>query len=368
MSRRRRLLLLTPFPPDVSGTHGGARALGQLVEELAELHDVLLAYVRGPGERRITRRLRERLAAVEELRRPDRESSFARRTLRTARRAIGLARLRPVWVTDWMVRAARRRVRELVQEWQPEIVQAEFHIMAQYLGCLDRFDGARVVVEYEPGVRAAADLLDRATGLQRAARALDLRAWRRYERSVASAADAIVVFTEPDRDALLELAGRTPIVPIPLGMSLHESPLSPHGAGRPEILFAGSFIHPPNVDAAERLARSILPGVLARRPDVSLVLAGDSPTDDVWALAGPHVEVTGRVDDVRPYLDRAAVVAVPVRIGGGMRIKVLEALEAGKAIVASPRALEGLRLTHGDQLLIARDGRRICRGRRRAHG
>jgi polysaccharide biosynthesis protein PslH len=353
MSGRRRLLLLTPFPPDVSGTHGGARALGQLVEELAELHDVLLAYVRGPGERPITNELRERLAAVEELRRPDRESSVARRTLRTARRAAGLARLRPVWVTDWTVRATRRRVRELVHEWQPEIVQAEFHIMAQYLRCLDSFNAARVAVEHEPGVQAAADLLDRDTGLRRAARALDLRAWRHYERSMASAADAIVVFTEADRDALLELAGRTPVVPIPLGMALHESPLSPHGAGRPEIIFAGSFVHPPNIDAAERLARSILPCVLARRPDVSLVLAGDAPPDVVRELAGPHVEVTGRVDDVRPWLDRAALVAVPVRIGGGMRVKILEALEAGKAIVASPRAVEGLRVTHGDQLLIA---------------
>jgi glycosyltransferase involved in cell wall biosynthesis len=353
MSRRRRLLVLAPFPPDANGTHGGARALGELLDQLAGMHDVLLAYVRGPGEQPITRELRERLAEVEELRRPDWESSFARRTFRMARRAAGLAHLRPVWVTDWTLRAVKRRVRELALEWQPEIVQAEFHIMAQYLRCLGRSDCVRVAVEHETGVRAAADRLVRDRGLRRAARALDLRAWRRYERSVASAADAIVVFTEADRDALLELAGRTPVVAIPLGTFLHESPLSPHGTGSPEILFAGSFVHPPNVDAAERLARSILPGVLARRPDVSLVLAGDSPPGGVWALAGPQVHVTGRVHDVRPYLDRATVVAVPIRFGGGMRVKVLEALEAGKAIVASPRAVEGLHLTHGDQLLIA---------------
>jgi glycosyltransferase involved in cell wall biosynthesis len=353
MSRRRRLLVLAPFPPDTHGTHGGARALGELLEQFAERHDVLLAYIRGPGEQPITSDLRGRLAAVEELPRPDRESSAARRAIRTAHRLMGLARLRPVWVTDWTLHAFKRTVRELVREWRPEIVQAEFHLMAQYLRPLDGFSGARIVVEHEPGVRAAADLLDRNAGLRRAARALDLLAWRRYERSMAFTADAIVVFTEADRDALRELAGLTPVVPIPLGFSLNASALSPRGTDPPEILFAGSFIHPPNVDAASRLACSILPDVLGRRPDVSLVVIGDSPPDDLRALKGPSLQVTGRVDDVRPYLDRAAVVAVPVRMGGGMRIKVLEALDAGKAIVASPRAVEGLRLTHGGQLLIA---------------
>ena len=256
-------------------------------------------------------------------------------------------------MTDWTLRTFGKRIAELAHEWRPEIVQAEFHVMAQYLRDLDGFGGPRIVVEHEPGVRAAADLLARESGLRRAARALDLLAWRRYERSVASTADAIVVFTEGDRYALLDIAGGTPIVPIPLGMSLNASPLSSHGIHPPEILFAGSFIHPPNVDAASRLARSIFPGVLSRRPNASLVVVGDSPPDSLRALAGPHVQVTGRVDDVRPYLDRAAVVAVPLRMGGGMRVKVLEALEAGKALVASPRAIEGLPLAHGDQLLIA---------------
>jgi glycosyltransferase involved in cell wall biosynthesis len=80
----------------------------------------------------------------------------------------------------------------------------------------------------------------------------------------------------------------------------------------------------------------------------------------VRARAGENVLVTGRVPDVAPYLDHAAVVAVPLRLGGGMRVKVLEALAAGKAVVASRLAIEGLELTDGDQVVLADTDQQFC--------
>jgi polysaccharide biosynthesis protein PslH len=88
-------------------------------------------------------------------------------------------------------------------------------------------------------------------------------------------------------------------------------------------------------------------------PDATLEIVGDAPPAAVRALAGDGVVVTGHVADARPHLDGAAVVAAPLRLGGGMRVKVLEALAAGKATVATPRAAAGLELVPGTHALLA---------------
>jgi glycosyltransferase involved in cell wall biosynthesis len=160
------------------------------------------------------------------------------------------------------------------------------------------------------------------------------------------------VFTERDRRAIAALASTTPIVRIPLGMDLPAQPLDPLGHA-PNVLFVGNFAHPPNVDAAERLVHEIFPRVREHYRDATLTVVGDRPAAQLRQLAPEYVEITGRVPDVGPYLDRAAVVAAPLRIGGGMRIKVLEALAAGKPVVASPLATEGLDLHDGEQIVLA---------------
>jgi glycosyltransferase involved in cell wall biosynthesis len=115
----------------------------------------------------------------------------------------------------------------------------------------------------------------------------------------------------------------------------------------------GNYTHAPNVDAAQRLIRSIYPRVRAHSPEVRLHIVGDRPPAQLRRMGSRHVVVTGRVPDVTPYLDQAALVVVPLRQGGGIRVKVLEALAAGKAVVASPRAVVGLDVVAGEQVVIA---------------
>ena len=107
------------------------------------------------------------------------------------------------------------------------------------------------------------------------------------------------------------------------------------------MLFVGNFRHHPNVDAALWLAREILPEVAARRDEARLRIVGTAPPAEVAALAGDRVEVVADAASVRPHLEQAAVVLAPVRTGGGMRMKVLEALAAGKAVVTTERGAEG---------------------------
>jgi glycosyltransferase involved in cell wall biosynthesis len=89
-------------------------------------------------------------------------------------------------------------------------------------------------------------------------------------------------------------------------------------------------------------------------------VVGDQPPMELKRAASLHVRVTGRVPDVIPFLDQAAVVVAPLRSGGGMRVKILDALAAGKAIVASPLAVEGLDVRDGQEVLLAESDQGFC--------
>jgi polysaccharide biosynthesis protein PslH len=163
----------------------------------------------------------------------------------------------------------------------------------------------------------------------------------------------VVAFTERDRQEVLRLRPDALVMRIPLATDVPSRPLSAAGDPPPSIAFVGNFVHPPNVDAATRLVVDIFPRLERAHPESILYIIGDGPPRKLAGLSRERVVVTGRVPDVTPYLDAAAVVAVPIRMGGGIRVKVLEALAAGKAVVASSRALEGLGVVDGEHALVA---------------
>ncbi|PWU21812.1 MAG: hypothetical protein C5B48_10855, partial [Candidatus Rokuibacteriota bacterium] len=235
----------------------------------------------------------------------------------------------------------------------------------------------KILVDYDPPSAWAEDMVRTTRRLTRLARRFDVAAWRRYERATRPRFDAIVVFAERDLADVRPSAGAASLVTIPLAVDVPLRPLNAEGTDPPTILFVGAFAHYPNVDSALWLGRRIFPRVLERVPEARLELVGHEPGEEVRALAGGAVFVPGSVPDVTPYLDRAAVVVAPIRLGGSMRMKVLEPLAAGKALVATPRAAEGVGAAAGEQYVLAADedelvealaGLLLDRDRRRALG
>jgi glycosyltransferase involved in cell wall biosynthesis len=104
----------------------------------------------------------------------------------------------------------------------------------------------------------------------------------------------------------------------------------------------GAFEHPPNIDAALWLGNDIMPILRRLRPGVRLTIVGSYPPKSVRTLASQDVTVAGPVPIIRPYLEQAAVVLAPMRTGGGMRVKVLQAMSLGKAVVTTPLGAAGL--------------------------
>ena len=348
-----RLLILLPFAPRLDAVSGGARVNSQFLTEITARHKVAVLYFREANEPGADLFFHQRCEYVEEVVRPASKRSLRARLVRYLRLAFSIFVRRPLWVEDWFSQEFADKARLLAGRFQPDIIQAEIHVMGQYFSVLKNVEARRVLVEYEPGSRAAMYLQTLPRVLRSLIEPIERISWQRYEKLLYRQVDAIVAFTEADQQFISETAGCTQIHIIHPGTFIPKYPLDPLGSSPPNLLFIGNFYHPPNAEAARRLARTIFPSVRKWFPEAKLFIVGENPPGDLSPTVSPNVIVTGRVADVTPYLDQAALLVAPLHLGGGMRIKVLEALAAGKAIVTTSRAAEGLDIQNGEQLVIA---------------
>jgi sugar transferase (PEP-CTERM/EpsH1 system associated) len=184
--------------------------------------------------------------------------------------------------------------------------------------------------------------------------AIESRKMQRYEAWACARAQLTVAVSEADRAMLAVNAPTGTIRAIPTGVDT--SYFTPNG--KPEapatLVFTGSMDWYPNEDAIVHFIDAILPSIRREIPDVSLAVVGRNPTDRVRAAgAAAGVHVTGTVADVRPFMAEATVYVVPLRIGGGTRLKIFEALSMGKAVVATTVGAEGLPVIPGRHFLQA---------------
>jgi glycosyltransferase involved in cell wall biosynthesis len=267
-----------------------------------------------------------------------------------------------MWVSDYRCsRESFGRLEALSRQWQPDVIQIEYPVMVQYLRAI-RAPVARVLTDHDPAY-AAADVRARNAPLRaRAVLRLDAVAWRHAERNAIRSVNATVTFTVDDRDALRALAPGSRVEVIPLTVPVPAHPLDPNGRDD-TILFVGNLVHPSNADAVTWLVRDIFPLIRAAVPTARLVLIGEDPRDLLRGVAKgmPGVEARGLVPDPTEYLDRAAVIVAPIRTGGGMRVKVLEAMAAGKAVVATPRGAAGLSVNAARELVLATSAQEVAK-------
>ena len=142
--------------------------------------------------------------------------------------------------------------------------------------------------------------------------------------------------------------------PAEAGSHRDTSSLAQAGRHRKHLVFTGSMDWLPNEDGMQYFVHQILPRIREAEPDVTLSIIGRAPTPAVKRLADEAgIEVTGRVDDVRPHIAAGAIYVVPLRIGGGTRLKIFEAMAMGKAVVSTTIGAEGLPVTAGQDVVIA---------------
>lgn len=181
------------------------------------------------------------------------------------------------------------------------------------------------------------------------------RRMRLFEQSECRRFDRVVAVSDADADTMRREYGVTHVAAVPTGVDLdYITPADFAARSRHEIVFVGSMDWMPNEEGIRWFADEAFPQIQRRIPAATLTIVGRLPTPRVQELArrNPAITVTGTVPDVRPYLARAALSVVPLRVGGGTRLKIFEAMAAGLPVVSTSIGAEGLPVVHDRHLLI----------------
>jgi glycosyltransferase involved in cell wall biosynthesis len=184
-----------------------------------------------------------------------------------------------------------------------------------------------------------------------------------YEAKALNFFDRAIAVSESERAALNRIALGVPTVVVPNGIDVDEFTPGPADEERPDqLVFTGTMDFRPNVDAVTWFARLVWPLIRRSKPQARFIIVGRRPAPAVEALkALPGIEVTGRVPDARPYVWQSTLFVLPMRMGGGVRLKLLEALAMGKAVVTSSFGADGVPLTPGKEALFADEPERFAR-------
>jgi glycosyltransferase involved in cell wall biosynthesis len=180
------------------------------------------------------------------------------------------------------------------------------------------------------------------------------RKLRREELGTYRDADGVYLCSADDERRLLcEIPGaRTAVIPNAADVEYYQPrPVYPPADGR-TVVFFGLLSYAPNIDGVIYFVQKIWPRIAEARPEARLKIIGGKPPRSLQLLAGPRVELTGFVPDLRPHLAAAAAVVVPLRLGGGTRLKIVEAMAMGKAIVSTTLGAEGIEAVPGQDLLV----------------
>jgi glycosyltransferase involved in cell wall biosynthesis len=193
---------------------------------------------------------------------------------------------------------------------------------------------------------------------------VEFRKMLRYERAAVCKFRHVIAVSENDRRIMMQWVDGDRVSVVPTGVDLaqyrpdgSESGISERSPSEPLITFVGAMDWEPNVDGVEYFCSQVWPSIKAEVPQARLRIVGRNPDSRVqkWASSDASIEVTGRVPSVVEHLRQSAVVIVPLRIGGGTRLKIYEAMATAKAVVSTTVGAEGLDVHHGRDIILADD-------------
>lgn len=263
---------------------------------------------------------------------------------------------RPFLIVRDDLKAMSERLRSLTHSQSFDVVHADQLAMAHY-GL--RVQAPRRVLDQHNAVWTIMKRLaeNEASRLKRAGIQREARLLKSYEMVMCGQFDQVVTVTEQDRAALTfaDHAPRAPLQTIPICIDpQHITPL-PFNAHARDLVCVGGMFYPPNVDGMMWFARQVLPLIWKESPETCLYVVGARPAPELLALGEhePRIVVTGYVTDTNEYLARSAAFIVPLRAGGGMRVKILDAWARGVPMVSTTVGAEGIALAPGENILLA---------------
>jgi len=349
-----RVLHLTPELPYWPGGSGGATRQFHLLRRLAELgHEVTVVAPIPAGEAHRTLELAAAGVRVEGPVRPGSRVSETLGALARQPALVPMAATLPVlaWQGSVLWAAMVPHVRRELAR-RPDVVTVEHDNAAQWVTELPVGVPAVLTLQnvgrgyYESRARAAG-------GPRRLALGAEARRFARHDSRWLPRYCALVAVSDRDAEDL-RADGARRVEVVPNGVAADELRPAPPSPEPATVLFTGTLSHPPNSDGIRWFAATAWRRVRAARPEAKLLVVGREPPRSVRELDGREgIEVVGPVADMAPWFARATAVVVPLRSGGGTRLKILEAFAGGRAVVSTRVGAEGLDVTDGRELVLA---------------
>ena len=268
--------------------------------------------------------------------------------------ALRVPRAAPYAVSKFTSPSVQRAVLEIIDEFHPDVAVCDF--LSASLNFPDPLPIPSVLFQHN--VEHA--LWDRqarheANPVRKAVFSMEAAKMRRYERATVARFDHVVAVSENDRTLMMQMTDASHLTVVPTGVDV-AAYKSAAGSGRGQrVMFLGSMDWPANIDGVEFFCEQIWPHVVAAMPSARFQVVGRNPPRRILRLASDSIEIVGGVTSVIPHLRDAPVFVVPLRIGGGTRLKIYEAMAAERAIVSTTVGAEGLDYRAGTDLLIADD-------------
>jgi len=344
-----RLLFVTlgsPYPPD----RGSQIRDFELIRRAATRHEVaLISLVDSPVEASHLEAMRPHCVFTMAVCRP-RGLSAARATLHH------LVRKRPLATLPWAAPTLERSLREALERFDPDLVQIEHSFLAPYIDAIPAGSRAKTILSFHNvGSHQYQSMLSaNLSSLRRPIQRLKARLMRDWEARIASRFDLAVAVSEAERALLLAGNPSLSVAVVENGVDAEAQQLLPEPFHSGALLFVGNLAYFPNADAVRFLADEILGRVRSDLPNVRLRVVGAGASAAIRRLAErAGIELVGPVPDLRPYYREALLALVPLRAGGGTRLKVLEAMAFGRAVVSTSIGSAGLPVGHGRELLLA---------------
>jgi sugar transferase (PEP-CTERM/EpsH1 system associated) len=270
--------------------------------------------------------------------------------------AVHLFSREPYLLMKYCQPVVRKKLNALLHEQTYDVILCDFLVTARAIP----WDGPCPKVLFTHNVETLIWQRHYAMARNPLWRIISWREWKTTkaaERKYLQKADHVLAVSENDRDVFARFLDPQKVTVIPTGADTEFFQPNDEKEKPNSLVFTGSMDWLPNEEGIFYFADEVLPLIQRQVPDVTLCIVGRRPSRRLQGLASrvPNIRLTGWVEDVRPYVAQSAVCIVPLRIGGGTRIKIFEAMSMGKAVVSTSIGAEGLPVSNGEHLLIADD-------------
>jgi glycosyltransferase involved in cell wall biosynthesis len=262
-------------------------------------------------------------------------------------------------VSRFYTKAFAQKITEVLENESFDIIQLEMLQMATYLDVIRKHSKAPVVlrahnIEHKIWQRIAENCPN---PFKRIYLNHLYKSLKRFEISILNKIDGIVAITPVDARNFDRLSHSTNIISIPFGINLNTMKENPIQPAEPSLFHIGTMNWFPNEEGIKWLMSAVWPQVSQLLPDIELHLAGRYMPEWMLKLSVPRVTIDGEVPDVWEYMQRFSIMVVPLFSGSGIRIKIVEAMAAGKAIITTAIGAEGINYENGQHLIIAKDAK-----------